>query len=82
MLDNKFHESLKCFVSSLIHSLDDVHLLHEVYQHLVFDFRIWSRCDFQVCLGMQVFGAFNQETTDQHLKQGYRVRALDVCPSE
>ena len=26
-------------------------LLSQLYQHLLFDFRIWSHCHFAVCLG-------------------------------
>lgn len=50
LLDEHFHSSLKSFVDVLPRSaVDDTRLLYDVYEHLVFDFRIWSRCDFQVC---------------------------------
>ena len=47
---------LKLFVNE-IKTLNDNTLLQSIYQHLLFDFRIWNKADYEIRTGRLIFKA-------------------------
>jgi hypothetical protein len=42
---------IKLFVNEIKSSLNDNNLLHSIYQHLLFDFRVWNKADYDIRAG-------------------------------
>jgi len=66
LLTEEAHSAIRCFVDSL-----PLPVKQQTFQPILFDFRIWSKCQFSVCIGQfcvylsAVFGRKNCLTSVQ-----------------